>query len=857
MKNYTKILYKIVLTILITPCLGFITLNAQQVTRTELRGVIYDSNTGEPIPYAVVIVEGTTDGTSSDAEGNFDLKTKAKKIILRASCLGYQSETISLTEGSNLTLISIKLTPSTKSLPEIVVKSSKRTKYRNKANPAVELIDKVIEHKGVNRLENFDYLQYEKYEKTQFAFSNISSQLKDSKILKPFRVIFDNIDTIKHPGKVILPLYIKESIFDCYYRKDPRASSEIIKADKMIDLEGYLNNDGITGYLKYLYQHIDIYDNNILFLTNIFLSPVAKSAPTFYRYYITDTVNVGESKCTKLYFTPRNKTDMLFQGFLYVVQDSTYAIKKVEMAVNRKINLNWVNDASITQEFDNADKKGWILSYDDLSIDFGITQEGLGVFGQRSVSYRDYSINKAMSDSVFKIETIARAQESVKKTDEYWDKNRHVQLSKSEAGIYSTVDSLKRVPAFIHTMDILRILIGSFHDFGKFEIGPIVTFYSHDPIEGSKFRFGGRTTPKFSKKINFDGYLAYGLKDHQFKYNIGTTYSFTNKSIYEFPVKSLRVNYQYDTKIPGQKLYFVQEGSGLMSLRRGVLDKLFYNKTFKVEYLNEFQNHFSYSVWYSNIAQRPGGTLNFNKQNYLSNINSTPLINISEVGLNLRYAPHEEFYQGKTLRAPVTNKYPVLQLTYTYGSKLIGNDYNYSSLNINLYKRFYPSTIGYTTITLDAGKIFGKVPFPLLEIHNANQSYLYQSTAFNLMNFLEFVSDQYVSVNLDHCFNGFIFNKIPLFNRLGLRENISAKVLYGSLTDRNDPDCQTDLFKLPTDSKGNPTTFTLEGKPYVEVSVGISNIFKILRVDFVQRLTYLNHPNVSGSGIRLRYKFDL
>jgi len=491
------------------------------------------------------------------------------------------------------------------------------------------------------------------------------------------------------------------------------------------------------------------------------------------------------------------------------------------------------------------EKQGWVLSYDELSLDLGITQNGLGVFGQRSVSYKNYIINKPLNATLLKPPVLEQVIDSTLKSDAYWEQNRHQQLTKSEKGIYTTMDSVKRVPQFKRAMDIMRILIASYHDFGPFEIGPVITFYSYNPIEGAKLRIGGRTTPKFSKKINFETYLAYGFIDKRAKYYFSTTYSFTKKTIYDFPVKSLKVSYQVDTKIPGQEFFFIQEANALLSIRRGIYDKLFYYKTFKAEFLNEFQNHFSYSAGYNYTRLSPGGTLDFNT------------INISEVNLNLRYAPHEQFYQGKIYRAPIASKYPVIQLKYTIGSKFLNNDYNYQSIRFSIYKRFYPSTLGYTEVTLEAGKIFGKVPYPLLTIHNANQSYLYQSASYNLMNFLEFVSDEYASLNVDHCFNGFIFNKIPLLKKLKLREVVSFKALYGSLDKSNNPDYQSDLFKFPTDNQGNPSTFALDKKPYLEVSVGISNIFKLFRVDLVKRLTYLDHPNVATTGIRIRYKIDL
>ena len=307
----------------------------------------------------------------------------------------------------------------------------------------------------------------------------------------------------------------------------------------------------------------------------------------------------------------------------------------------------------------------------------------------------------------------------------------------------------------------------------------------------------------------------------------------------------------------------MHEDNFLLSFKRGVNNKLFYNKTFRLEHLNEFKNHFSFNLAYQFLRQRPGGDLYFNSEDYLLHINDPAFIDISEVSLTLRYAPNEHFYQGKQYRIPMANKYPVTQLQLTYGSKFLQNDYDYLNVKLSVGKRFYLSVLGYTDVTWEAGKIFGKVPYPLLFIHRANQTYSYQIASYNLMNFLEFVSDEYTSLNIDHCFNGFFFNKIPLIKKLKWREYVAAKVLFGRLTTLNNPKDNPDLFQLPVepfgfsgDQSGTPVTFTLDKGPYVEVSAGIGNILKLFRVEFVKRLTYLNHPNVASFGIRVRFKFD-
>jgi hypothetical protein len=351
--------------------------------------------------------------------------------------------------------------------------------------------------------------------------------------------------------------------------------------------------------------------------------------------------------------------------------------------------------------------------------------------------------------------------------------------------------------------------------------------------------------------------VAYGLADNLAKYAASITYSLTPKTIYQFPVKSLKLSYQCDTRIPGQELQFTQTDNIFLSFKRGVNDKFLLNKTLKAEYLNEFKNHFSYLLGFSYTQQSPRGELYFNTSEYSSLTNDINNINITELYVNLRYAPNETFYQGKVYRFPFASKYPVIQLNISGGSKSINNSYDYLRLQLGISKRYYLSIFGYGDVSFEAGKIIGKVVYPLLFIHNANQTYSYQKNSYNLMNFLEFVSDKYVSISIDQCFNGFFLNKIPVIKKLKWREIVSCKVLYGGLSNTNNPDYHNDLYKIPTTGNGTLLTYTLENKPYIEAGIGVSNIFKIFRVDLIKRFTYLNHPNVSGLGFRVQFRFDI
>jgi hypothetical protein len=823
--------------------------------KTVINGSVVDAKTGFPITGVSVFLQKTTVGTITDKNGNYSIITKvpADKIVF--SFIGYKTESKDFTKNIVQT-ININLDLSSFTLDEVIVKPSKRD-YKNKNNPAVELIDKVIENKAVNRSEKYSYLEYKKYEKIQFALSNITDKVKQGNMFRKFAFVFENIDTTRRITNNTLPIFIKESLSDHYYRKDPEATKEIVIAEKTINIDEYLDNKGVTANLDYLYQNINIYDNDILFLTNSFKSPVANSAPIFYRYYIIDTLSVDKIKCVRLFFEPRSKADCLFHGYLYITLDSSYAIRKIDMGMNKNINIDWVRDVNITQDFDKFGQEGWLLSKDEISIDFSIAKKMMGLYGQRTITYRDYKIDNPVDDKLFAGPQTIERPDPASANEGFWESNRYDQLTKSESGMYNTIDSIRKIPSFKLRMNLLTLFTTGYFDLGNIEIGPSESFLSYNPVEGTRIRFGGRTTTGFSKKITFDSYAAYGLKDNIAKYAASIIYSLTPNTIYQFPVKSLKLSYQCDTRIPGQELQFTQSDNIFLSFQRGVNDKLFLNKTFKAEYFNEFKNNFSYLLGFSYTLQSPRGELFFNTSDYSFMSNDVNNINISELYLNLRYAPNQTFYQGKVYRFPFANKYPVIQLKISGGSKSINNSYDYLRFQLGISRRYYLSILGYTDVSFEAGKIIGKVAYPLLFIHNANQTYSYQKNSYNLMNFLEFVSDKYVSINIDQCFNGFFLNKVPLIKKLKWREIISCKVLYGGLSKKNNPDYQNDLFKFPASNDGIPLTYTLEKQPYIEAGIGVSNILKIFRVDLIKRFTYMEHPNVSGLGFRVQFRFDI
>ena len=414
-------------------------------------------------------------------------------------------------------------------------------------------------------------------------------------------------------------------------------------------------------------------------------------------------------------------------------------------------------------------------------------------------------------------------------------------------------DSLKSIPVFRTAMDVLILVMEGYWSVGKFDIGPINSFYSFNEIEGSKLYFGGQTGSKFSKQFRLAGHLTYGTLDKQYKYAASAQYSINGNSLRKFPENYIKLSYEKETKFPGLELENINENSLFASFKRGVADKLIYYEMFNFKHFADWKNGFSTTLNLKHITENPGGTLQFNYPDY-----STNHITLTEFIAKLRFAPNEKIYHRLNYRVAITTKYPVISLTYTQGFKDIWDgDYNYSKLSFSFFKRIYTSPLGFSDFEAEAGKVFTKgIPYPLLFIHRANQTYAYHTRSYNMMNFLEFISDQYVAFNIEHHFYGFFFNKIPLFKRLKWREIVTFKGIYGNITDANNPNITSGLMQLPTDKDGNTSSYSLKEKPYLEAGVGVGNIFKFFRVDYVQRLTYLDNPNVQKWGIRFKFKFD-
>lgn len=811
-----------------------------------LTGMVADSISGDPIPAASIkLIGAISGGTLGNPDGSYTVKYNPRIHSLQFSAIGYRSKTIyidSLYATKGLVLLGQEVS----SLREIVITAGHKPRYKNKNNPAVEFIRHIIDHLQDNNARKEREFAYIEYEKLSMSLSFENDKLSSSKFLNKYPFLLKGLDSVKRKRRSLVPVYIQEKSSRFNYR-NYQLSDSVLLGTNQSRIDQYLDEDGFDEFLDKLYGRPDLYAHDVALGNRRFLSPVSALAPAFYKYYIADTIKTTQPWQLKLDIYPRNKQDALLSGTLYVSLDGKYAIQRAELYVNNQANLNWVDDLHVNLTYEKNDLGKYFLSKSEMSLHLGLFKKGMGIFGEKTFVISGFvnATTGAAYDTM--------VNRSLRQTD--WANIRPEPLKKMEQTAFANVDSLKHSGPFRRSMALGAFFLSGYIDKGAVEIGPINSFYSFNPIEGSRLRFGGRTTDAFSKRLFFDAYGAYGFRDKRLKYGLTTTVSLTKGSIYKFPVRSLSLSHSYDLQIPGQELKFLTDDNILLSFKRGANNKMWYNKKWQLEYLHETPAHLSFRLGLTTQQIEPAGVLTLQK-NTITGQKDTYL-KTTEAFVELRWAPNETFFQGKRYRRPINNGYPVFTLRYTKGiNGLLEGTYNYHRMMASVTKRFYFSQLGHTDAMLEGGAVLGAVPYPLLAIHRANQTYTYQLTSYNLMNFMEFMSDKYAAINLQHSFNGFFLNKVPMIKKLGLREVVSFKVLSGTISRQNNPKYNQGLYLLPIGEAARPMSHSLERGPYMEASAGISNIFKILRVDWIQRLSYLDHPGISNWGIRAKLHVD-
>ena len=852
----------IILIALLQAVAGIFLSHAQSFTSAS--GIVKDSITGEPLPFVSVYFDGSTIGAMTDDNGTFTLQNNQGYTKLAAASLGYDTKFIDLKPGKKNDNLEVLLKPTAFEISEVVVKP-KREKYTRKDNPAVELIKKVIAHKNDNRIEAKPEYQTEVYEKLSLSLDNFNPNLDKNKFLKKFKFIKNYLDTSEFNGKPILTVSVRENLSDSYYRKSPKAEKTIVRAKRMQGIDKTLDDGGgITSNLEEIFKSINIFDNNIPILLNRFVSPLSSTlATTYYHYYIMDTLDVGGDKCVDLAFVPANSESYGFTGRLYITLDGNYAVKKVLLNTPANINLNWVDKLRIEQEFKQMPDSTWVLDQENTFVNFYVVKGTQQLYAHQLRNYDNYNFNVQNADSVFGLlGALHVLPEATAQPDTFWTHNRPIPLKEKEDALKDLLGQLRKVPAFNAIIKTAEILITGYiptandKKVTKFDFGPMNTTFSANHLEGFRMRVGGMTTANLNPYWFASGYLAYGTNDRKIKYNLKLTHSFTKKEYHEGenPVNNLSFIQEYDVYTPGQDFLFTSKDNIFVAWKVGEpVTKMQYIRKSVLQYEKEWLNGLTWKSWIMNQNNEAAGTLQYIKRDESGNLYHIKDFTTSEIGTQLRFAPGERAYNGRSGKESVFNlskDAPVFKLSHQLGIKgVLGGDYNYNHTEISAEKRIWLSSFGHIDAQVKAGKVWDKVPFPLLILPNTNQSVTIQPEAFHMMNALEFVTDQYVSFNATYYLKGWILNRIPGIKWLRLREVLSFNMIYGGLTDKNNPTLTPGLFLLPDGTQ------PLGSTPYMECSVGLENIFKILRIDYYRRLTYLDHPDIKKGGIRIALRF--
>lgn len=830
------------------------------VSAQNIQGVVTDSLTNEPIPYLSVFYEGKGVGSITDNDGNYKVETRKGWNKLTFSAVGYVTKVVNIIPGVTKNL-NVRMRPDDIMLDEVVVKP-KREKYSRKNNPAVELMKKVIAHKKNNKLSENDYYQYNKYQKITMSLNDVTPEMLEKGMYKKMPFLKDQIELCEETNKFILPISVDETASQKIYRKHPKSEKTIIKGMSSTGVnELFATGDMLSTVLKDVFTDVNIYDNDIRLLQYPFISPISSSdAISFYKFYIMDTTFVDKDKCFHLTFVPNNSQDFGFTGHLYVLADSSYTVKKCTMNLPKKSGVNFVDNMDIIQEFEQLPNGEWVLKTDDMIVEMTLMKIMQGFQIRRTTRYSDYAFDELPQQLFKRKGAEIKEADAMMRGDDFWNQYRPVPLTQTESSMDMLVKRLEQMPGFKYVIFVLKAFIENFVETGtkehpsKVDIGPVNTMISNNYIDGLRLRMSAQTTANLNPHLFFKGYYAYGFKDHRSKYMGEVEYSFNKKEYLprEFPKNSITFSYQYDVMSPTDKFLKTDKDNVFVSFKTSTVDQMSYVRNIALKYENETQFGLKTTVEVKHSTDEPTGGLA-----YITNDDQktlVPEIQTMEASLAFRYAPGETFVNTKQRRIPVSFDAPVFTLSHTAGFKgVLGGEYNYNLTEIGLYKRFWFSSWGKIDMFVKGGAQWNKVPFPLLIMPAANLSYILQRETFNLINNMEFLNDRYASLDVSWDLNGKIFNRIPLLKKLKWREAIGFKMLYGHLTDKNNPmkhPGDSELFLFPT-RDGRPTSFVMDPKtPYMECSVGVHNIFKILHIDYVRRLNYLDHPDANKWGVR-------
>ena len=871
--------------VIFTFCLFLFALGLQ----AQVTGIVTDSRSKEPLDFVNVFYEGTTVGDQTDENGRFAIREDSAYTELTIATMGYVTQKIRLKPGIGKNKdLKIKLVPEPRTLQGVTV-TTRRTRYSRKNNPAVDLMRKVIEHKKLNDLHSKDYFSYTKYEKMTFAINEFTDKVFEMDEGKRWAFLKDHVEYNAKTGKLILPLTVDEILSGIYYRKDPKTEKTLIKAKNSRGINELINTGEIlTTVLQDCFTDVNIYDEECRLLQFHFKSPIARSAINFYRYYIQDTLAIDNDSVIDVGFLPNNMQDIGFSGHLYIMKDSTYQVRRVELQIPHRSDVNFVENMLIEQNMEELPTGERVVASNDMLIELKVNSWLNKLQVQRTIRNFDYAF-AAIPKQVFKHikGTVFTEPDATMHTDDnYWSEYRKVELTDSESEMDSFLDKLTHIKGFKVVMFGMKALIENFVETSdstqnnKFDFGPINTIINHNDYDKYRFRISGLTTANLNPHLFWNGYVAYGTKTHNVYGRSEVTYAFNRKAYLtrEFPRNNISVSYWNDITSPFDKFMPTDKDNMFTNFRTSKVDQFTHAREFRLMYDREWYDGRKLTATFTRASNEPVDQLFYQRLGTDPNVSERGMsaltydpsqhirkINTTEFKLSMSFEPGATYINTKQRRIKINKDAPIISVSHTMGvDGLFGGQYNYNVTEVGLYKRFYvPAGWGYISSDIKGGIQWNTVPFPLLIHPAANQSYILMDNTFSLISSLEFLNDRYLQGMFEWDLCGKIFNRIPLLKKLQWREMVGVNVLWGTLTDKNNPASSgytdSQLFYFPGHFLQAPdgsiyyennTVVMDPHKPYIELRLGVHNIFKLFHIEYIRRLTYRDDPNTNKAGVR-------
>ena len=811
------------------------------LAQTKVSGYVYDIN-NEPVAYANVIFKGSSQGTITNEDGKFYMESDSDWETLSVSFIGYITQEIPLPNKSNYNLKAV-LEEETAQLDQVVIVAGKQPK---KNNPAIDILRKIWEHKRRNGLRKFDQYEYDKYEKIEFDLNTIDSSLMKSRIFKGMEFVFESVDTSNVTGKTYLPIFVNESASKVYGDNVTTKERDVLKGNKM---SGFSNNQFILDFIKDLYSQYDVYENYLKFFDKSFVSPLSKTGINVYNYVLADSAFIDNKWCYNIIYYPRRKNELTFKGDFWV-NDSTFAIKKINMQASKSANINWVKDIYIEQEFDVLNDSVFLIKRDYFMSDFAFKKKdsARGVYGKRTTLYDNYVFDKPQVAEFYNEEVFEYNEDTYNRDDEFWDANRLETLSKDEKGVYKMLDTLQTVRKFKRLYSAGTVLASGYVEIDalKMDYGPLFSSFGYNEVEGLRILGGGRTYFGANDPWRLEGFGAYGFRDEKIKYGISGKWLINKENRFIISgghrkdIEQIGASLTTSTDVLGRSL----ASSALFA--KGSNDKLSNIELTSIAFELEPIKNVVFRLG-ADFRTLSSASDTFNLDYYTDDTFTEIASELKqfETALSVTYFPNRRMTGYGVERARANNDFATLFAQVSHGEKnLLKSDFDYTKIQFSYTQPWQVGGFGRLLTTVEAGKTFGEVPLGLLSVVPGNQAYFSVYNTFSQLNYYEFITDTYVSAHMEHNFNGRLFSRIPFLRKLNLREIVGIRGVWGEISDENIALSASNVpYRAPSD------------KVYYEYSFGIGNIFKVFRIDFNFRGNYLENPDARDFGVTGTFGF--